>query len=157
MKGIIRSVGAYWRDDQPGGIGFTIDFPPDRSGNRFAQRCEAALTLFDRNPDALENALGLLTKLGREQHVPDREGLRAVATIHWLEQRGHLRSDDHNGIMWVATTDEAVVVVRLDGLTVDSARLVERYLPAIELRQEALDPGVFDRMLHDFLTDKRVD
>lgn len=95
----VTSISAFWKNDVPGGIGLTFRFGDRENGNRMLAGLEATLADYDRNatPEAIVAQLEAWggTSLSMEQKYV------AVANVYWLERRGHLKSDDFNGVLVV--------------------------------------------------------
>ena len=99
----ILEVTARWREDQPGGFAVNVTFDTPKLGEHFAKQLLVAIEGLDRDmrwsPDV---ALRHLTDVGRmpEGSRDDKIRRRAVGIVAWLQERGHLVADEHNGVAW---------------------------------------------------------
>jgi hypothetical protein len=99
----ILEVTARWREDQPGGFAVNVTFDTPKLGEHFAKQLLVAIEGLDRNerwsPDV---ALRHLDDVGRmsEASRDERIRRRAVGIVAWLQERGHLVADEHNGVAW---------------------------------------------------------
>jgi hypothetical protein len=96
-------VTARWQEDLPGGFAVTVAFETSALGEQFARQLLRAFEGLDgdvRWTPAV--ALGHLRDVGRLPESMRHETIRrrAVGIVAWLQQRGHLVADEHNGIVW---------------------------------------------------------
>jgi hypothetical protein len=99
---MIVGLAAFWRSETPDGLSISLDF---RSGGgaEFASALRRSMAAYDANSTP-EDCVAWLAAIAPHK----AEGFsgdilqRAVATIDWLERRGHLRSDEFNGVVWIA-------------------------------------------------------
>jgi hypothetical protein len=100
---IILEVTARWREDQPGGFAVNVTFDTPKHGEHFARQLLVAIEGLDRNeawsPDV---AIMHLSDVGRMPEKLRDETIRrrAVGIVAWLQERGHLIADEHNGVAW---------------------------------------------------------
>src|SRR4051794_10628641 len=104
MASRVMSVSAFWRNDRPGGIGFTIQFEgrDPHAGSHYQEAVERSLLTWDKHA----NAADLLAQLADFATVGGasftrQEQFVTIVNVAWLESRGHLASDDFNGILWL--------------------------------------------------------
>ncbi len=113
---VIRDVCVFFHDDRPDGLAFSYPFPDGPESRKFSEWCESTLPELDATEDAPGAIRWLETTARRVARGPvSRElGVRITLTVHWLERRGHIASNEHNGVMWIGTQDGAVVCLRHD-------------------------------------------
>jgi hypothetical protein len=109
---IILEVTARWREDQPGGFAVNVTFDTPKHGEHFARQLVLAIEGLDRDrrwsPDvAIEhlNHVGRMPERSRDETIRRR----AVGIVAWLQERGHLIADEHNGVAWHRIGDTAEV------------------------------------------------
>jgi hypothetical protein len=105
----LTHVGAYFRGDKPGGLGFIVQPSPDVPGDFLLLTIETMLADYDAAPADPRDLIGQLEELGRlgiEALNDNENALIALVNICWLELRGHLETDEHNGIVWVTQRDD---------------------------------------------------
>jgi hypothetical protein len=99
----ILEVTARWREDQPGGFAVNVTFDTPKVGEHFARQLLVAIEGLDRDkrwsPDV---AIEHLSDVGRMPEKSRDETIRrrAVGIVAWLQERGHLIADEHNGVAW---------------------------------------------------------
>ena len=152
-------VGAtcHWRSDGPDGIGLATHFPGNY-GNEFARDVHAFAGRLDARDYTPEQAFRGLESLQRAHDwsnpgaaVPAefaRASSMAFTIVYWLETRGHLVSDEHNGVSSIVVRDGVIATVRADE---PSTEMVER---TSQLRQAF---GVDDGRFVDLKTDTDSD
>lgn len=99
----ILGVTARWRGDQPDGFAVTVAFETPDLGDHFARQLLVAFEGLDRDARwSLEVAVGHLRDVGRLPEDMRHETIRrrAVGIVAWLEERGYLVVDQHNGVVW---------------------------------------------------------
>ena len=115
---IILEVTARWREDQPGGFAVHVTFDTPKHGEHFARQLHVAIEGLDRDrrwsPDV---AIKHLRDVGKMPEKSRDETIRrrAVGIVAWLQERGHLIADEHNGVAWHRigdTTEVAAVTAR---------------------------------------------
>jgi len=115
---IILEVTARWREDQPGGFAVHVTFDTPKHGEHFARQLHVAIEGLDRDrrwsPDV---AIKHLRDVGKmpERSRDETIRRRAVGIVAWLQERGHLIADEHNGVAWHRigdTTEVAAVTAR---------------------------------------------
>jgi len=139
----IDTVAAYFRNDTMVGISVSLRFDDGAKGRRFAELCETAMLDFDMSPP--EPAIAWLTKIGREKPPFTMQLCNwIVATIHWLERRKHIQSDDYNGVMWMGTRDGDLIAIRHDDPSPENNRELLRHIPKAEMHiyydEDAFEP-----------------
>jgi hypothetical protein len=111
---IILEVTARWREDQPGGFAVNVTFDTPKHGEHFARQLLVAIEGLDRDrrwsPDV---AMKHLNEVGRMPEKSRDETIRrrAVGIVAWLQERGHLIADEHNGVAWHRSGETAEVTV----------------------------------------------
>lgn len=114
MTRSILEVTARWREDQPGGFAVNVTFETPKLGEHFAKQLLVAIEGLDHDkrwsPDV---ALRHLSDVGRMPETSRDETIRrrAVGIVAWLQERGHLVADEHNGVAWhrLGQTSEVIV------------------------------------------------
>lgn len=99
----VVEIAAYFRGDRPGGLGFIIQ-PPTDHRERLLSVVDSMIDAYDdapADPRDLIEQLETLGALGIEALNDDETVLIALVNIWWLELRGHLETDEHNGVVWV--------------------------------------------------------
>ncbi|HEX8789495.1 MAG TPA: hypothetical protein VF765_00985 [Polyangiaceae bacterium] len=99
----LLEVTARWREDQPDGFAVTLSFDTPSLGEHFAKQLLVAFDGLDRNARwSPEVALGHLRDVGRMPEDQRNETIRrrAVGIVAWLQERGHIAADEHNGVAW---------------------------------------------------------
>ena len=142
---VIREAGAYYRNDRLfGGLSLSLGFDGD-DGRQFAEKCERLMLTFDMHDPAL--ALAWLDRVGHQKPRLGRAlANMIVATIHWLERRGHLQSDDYNGVIWFATHRQVLFVIRHDEMPLVSRQEFRSQHPAA-VEFVGLDSKDFEKTL----------
>lgn len=153
----IVGVDVFFRDDHPDGVCARIEFSPGE-GQRFAQWCDRAARRFDAFPPSM--AIEWLTEVGRRlcasrvgegEALDQQEGRIIIATIYWLERRGHIRSDEHNGVQWIGMRgDKDLIAIRNDEPTPDKLREAREGIPNF-VAMPWDDPRDFEAMLRKVL------
>ncbi len=111
---IILEVTARWREDQPGGFAVNVTFDTPKHGEHFARQLHVAIEGLDRDerwsPDV---AIKHLRDVGKMPEKSRDETIRrrAVGIVAWLQERGHLIADEHNGVAWHRSGETAEVTV----------------------------------------------
>lgn len=99
----LLEVTARWREDQPDGFAVTVSFETPDLGEHFERQLVVAFEGLDRDarwsPDV---ALRHLRDVGRMSEADRNETIRrrAVGIVAWLQERGHIAADAHNGVAW---------------------------------------------------------
>ncbi|HLK36746.1 MAG TPA: hypothetical protein VKU41_08335 [Polyangiaceae bacterium] len=146
----ILRVAAFWREDEPGGITVHKGFDGDE-GNVFASACERAMPHFDMHetPGKATAWLGTYAQtFGDPSDSESEDAKRAIATIHWLERRGHIKSDEYNGVLWIAHNGDTMIQLRHDA---PSEAMRREYITGPRTSTELLDPDRFEALLRDVL------
>jgi hypothetical protein len=118
------------------------------NGNRFAAACETRMVEYDSGNPA--DALAWLADLARRKpELTRRTAFEVIGTIHWLERRKHLASDDHNGVVWTARIGNALVGLRFDLEKSDVRRELFRQLPQAAI--VSLPNDVYEQVVSDIL------
>jgi hypothetical protein len=140
----VVKVMAFYRDDMPtGAIAVTMEFQ-ENEGNLFAASAQKAMLLYDAHATP-EGCFAQLEEWALTK--PEDAIERIIVTIHWLERRGHLRSDDHNGVLWCALKGRDLVMLREDQWTEKNLKIVEGAGQEVNL----LDRPEFERQLREIL------
>ncbi len=104
----LMRVMAYWHNDQPGGLGVGIDFSdqPPENGLTFCEQLERGIADWDTGGATREDIEAQLSEIASaEGDLSQEQTFIAIADIHWLERRGHLKADEHNGVLFAATME----------------------------------------------------
>jgi hypothetical protein len=112
FRGHIVRISAFWRNDRPGGLGVGIDFHDDpMGGEEYSRHLSRTLDTWDKNaaPGDIVDQLRELANL--ETELSDRETFIAIADIYWLQERGHLETDEFNGVLWNWIADDTRTLV----------------------------------------------
>lgn len=99
----ILEVTARWREDQPDGFAVTVSFETPALGEHFARQLVVAFEGLDRNARwSPKVAAGHLRDVAAMPESSRDETIRrrAVGIVAWLQERGHLEADEHNGVAW---------------------------------------------------------
>lgn len=98
----VIEVGVYFRSEGAEGISFVITSatPAGRAG-----LLDTVRNMIDDYDNAHAEPADLLEQLellgARGTHaLRNHEHLIALVNICWLELRGHLKADEHNGVLW---------------------------------------------------------
>lgn len=109
----IISASFFWRNDEPGGLGFTLRSPafaPEELTNAFS---DEAVAEYFRDSDAalgsnvVATYLDQLADLGRKARKDPlrlQECILAALNIMWLTERGFIPQDEFNGPLFVRIT-----------------------------------------------------
>lgn len=99
------SIAAFWKNDRPEGIGFTIT---DDAGDLDAilKDLQESWTLMWNEAQALDDLPRLVTDMRdqlrgigqRRGHLTVKDMLLAIGNIWLLESRGHMVTDEYNGL-----------------------------------------------------------
>ena len=96
-------VTARWQEDRPDGFAVTVSFESAALGEHFASQLLVAFEGLDHDARwSPEIALRHLRDVGRMPE-PDRNETirrRAVGIVAWLQERGYIAADEHNGVAW---------------------------------------------------------
>jgi hypothetical protein len=99
----ILEVTARWQEDQPDGFAVTVSFETPDLGEHFEKQLLVAFEGLDRNARwspqvAVEHLrdVARMPKSSRDETIRRR----AVGIVAWLQERGHLAADEHNGVAW---------------------------------------------------------
>ena len=111
MKPQIISISFFWKNDKPGGLGFTLSAPgftPEFLTDFFSGESDTLKQYYIDSDHAMGTRLvqGYLTQLeffGKDQEsmgLP--EIITAALNIMWLSSRGFIPQDEFNGyqIVW---------------------------------------------------------
>lgn len=106
MNRIVRvsHVAAYWRNDQPDGIGVMLPFDGDR-GLRFCGELEQIADKWDLLGITPEGAIASLKK-AIKRHDP----IGVIVCVHWLQTRVHLVTDEYNGTLFMCQLDDGTAL-----------------------------------------------
>ncbi len=99
----LLEVTARWREDQPDGFAVTLSFDSQALGEHFAKQLVVAFEGLDRDARwSADVALRHLRDVGRMRDEERNETIRrrAVGIVAWLQERGHIAADQHNGVAW---------------------------------------------------------
>jgi hypothetical protein len=134
---------AYWRNDRPGGIGTGFNFEDDPvEGVNYCRGLLRGLHVYDANATPADiidqlREFGEIKESRVGKDLPDIETrLVAVANIYWLQERGHLAKDDHNGVIWFWTRGREMISSEQNPLTLDANAVT-----GIDVTEIALLPG----------------
>lgn len=133
------SVNAYWHNDRPGGLGVGIDFQGQAAeeGVGFCEGLERCINDWDKGGATREDIEAQLSEIAARTGDLDRKATSiAIADIHWLERRGHLKADEHNGVLfaWTMETGNGLrlamgeqnpVVIDLENAAIDGVDVTE--------------------------------
>jgi len=87
-----------------------------------------------------------LKHVGKDKSAYDVQ--LVVATIHWLERRRHIVSDEFNGVVWLGYKDGILMVMRTDEPTPEKKQEIRAY-HSVELR--ALETKDFEVQMRSLL------
>jgi hypothetical protein len=99
----ILEVTARWREDQPDGFAVTVSFETPDLGEHFAKQLLVAFEGLDHNARwSADVAVRHLHDVAAMPETSRDETIRrrAVGIVAWLQERGHLAADEHNGVAW---------------------------------------------------------
>lgn len=101
----------YWRNDKPGGIGFTFgppSFTPKVLTEMFEPDNENIRGFFRESDKALgsqvvKDYLAQLEAIGqmKGRGVPIPQAIMAALNIMWLSSRGFIPNDEFNGVQFI--------------------------------------------------------
>ncbi len=140
-------VSAHWRDTDPDGIGLLLQFSPP-NGKAFVKVLDETVLDMDMRgvlPQAANEFLKTFVSRGK----PEEDRQLAVATIHWLETRGHLPSDEYNGITWGVIDGRVYKVLRRDEPTPVAWAKIARNGTEQEIVR--IDPDRYETLVNDLL------
>jgi hypothetical protein len=112
-------VSAYYKNDKPGGIGVSLTFDVPGSGAAFCQGMEECLTEYDKL--SVEELLDGLAKLSVNRPDSQFAAAEAIMGVYWLQERGHLESDEYNGTMFNCMFRGTLVNSEKNPVTLDLA------------------------------------
>jgi hypothetical protein len=126
FAGQILRILAFWQNDRPGGLGVGIEFDPSEptAGEEFSHELEARLASYDANANA-SDILAQLSAVAAESHRDPQMTASVIADIYWLQERGHLKADEYNGVAWswiaagtrdLATCEQNPILLDMAGL-----------------------------------------
>jgi hypothetical protein len=149
----VAHVAAFYKNDGEEGISVSRDFKGD-DGNRFSAWCESAMLAIEASGGTPEKAKAWLDGIGRANPEPEMTPTlwnNIVATIHWLERRGHLVSDEFNGCMWLARChrDDTIVALRYDQPSAENICKMQSAIPRFQVSRRGTDD--FERLVRDIL------
>lgn len=98
----VIEAGVYFRSDAAEGISFVIRPQTPVAGKGLLDTVWTTIDDYDNVEAEPAVLLEQLEKLGARgtQALRHHELLIALVNICWLELRGHLKADEHNGVMW---------------------------------------------------------
>lgn len=102
-------VSAFWTADLSGGLGVKLPFEnrPEGDGIKFCQELQRHLVEYDARPEP-DYYIAQLREWGsRRGELTDEEMLLAIRNVYWLQERGHLRKDEYNGVLFVWTVEKS--------------------------------------------------
>lgn len=106
QNGRILGISVFWKNDKPGGIGFTQTFPEGDAGTKFEQLAQRTMQDYDAAQAEGEDVVGAsveqLTRWAQQDvsQLPVPEQFLILCNVMWLETRGHIASDNFNGVQW---------------------------------------------------------
>jgi hypothetical protein len=104
----VFTVGVYWRNDQPGGIGFTYDMKD--GGIEFCEEIERTMPAMDISGITAERVTCRLRELALYgSDMNRRQAIECILNVHWLQTRGHLKPDEFNGTLFGCRFDEEFI------------------------------------------------
>lgn len=103
----LRSAAAFWRNDQPDGIGVTLRVSDDFTAE-FMDMMSGTISICDRGWDSEgdkhEVALHLLDQLrelaARKDSLTEEDNWRVIENVYLLERHGFIPSDEYNGVVF---------------------------------------------------------
>lgn len=112
------SIGAYWHNDQPGGIMLELNI--NRAAGQTSLETEMdtldqlVIALAETQPSAkdIDEYLHYMAQQQPEKDPVD--GFTVMATIAYAEEAGYLHSDEFNGMLYLYRIDADVFVDRKD-------------------------------------------
>jgi hypothetical protein len=117
QQAVTRLVGvaAFWRNDHEGGLSVYLGFSSGAS-EPFVGAVQRAMTVYDASPNREPYLAWLAEVAPRKERLSKPEIFRAIASISWLEQRGHLVPDEFNGVIWLGRRDGELVSLSCEEL-----------------------------------------
>jgi hypothetical protein len=103
MEDRLILISAFWRNDCPDGVGCTFEFQGN-DGETMAKLIEDTVKVYDQHPEVpVEEYVEQLRAIGLTPiDLRDEQMLMlAMINIAWLERRGHIPTDEFNGMLYV--------------------------------------------------------
>jgi len=146
----VLMVSAYYKNDQPGGLGVTLKFPVDvpegMSGVAFCRGLEACLPEYDKL--TVGEVLEGLRALGEARLDRREAAAEAIMGVHWLQVRRHLAVDEYNGTLFNCIFQNTLINSETNPVTVDLAAAMKSGDPidvtdvVTASKHPGLDPGL---------------
>lgn len=93
-------AGAFWKNDEPDGFGVEFHLTGPECVT-FVERLQRTIGLYDVALTK-EQALDALIEWAANKEAMSADDLmKAFSYILWLEIRGHIESDEYNGVVWI--------------------------------------------------------
>ncbi len=147
FRGTIIQVGAFWRGVVEGGVYVAQQFYdeatgepyPGKGGEQLSRVLEEQLPVWDANES--RDGAGVIEQLSgwaRERHpFGEADSLVAIMNIYWLERRGLLTPDEHNGLLWHWVIGDAVLTVEQNPLLLDPDKCLKTAIDGTDLGRTA--------------------
>lgn len=145
---VIEAVSVYFQNDGDDGFSFRREFIGDTAGREFAGICEQLMVGYDAHQPAL--AIAYLKRIAAAPDKPARvigSAQLITATVHWLERRGHIKSDEFNGVLWIGRRGTEAFGIRHDQPTLQHLNELIQVAPNTVLR------GLGDKDFNAFVRD----
>jgi len=119
FPGVIHEIGAYWRNNLPGGLGVRLSFEQDPAGaERFSRSLLESLHTYDQHTTR-EEIEAQLAEFGALKPLSQDHATSAVHHVFWLQARGHLATDDVNGVIWHCSVGRELVLMEHNPFSID--------------------------------------
>lgn len=138
-------MGAFYKNDRPGGLGFEMECDDDLPGflETTARQYDEVV---QKTPSEVKFYFDQLASWGaalsRGELSEDLQ-MAAIINIYWLESRGHLKSDEYNGMVWAYAGPESPSATNRKDRR--AARAAARRSGPIPMTAEELHEGRLDR------------
>lgn len=99
----ILQISAFWKNDQPGGVGVTLrencdSIWPVIEENYRAMWVEAVEN--DQEAALVHDMFAQLEAVGRKEHPTDFDSILVLGNVWLLEQNGYIQPDEYNGMQF---------------------------------------------------------
>jgi hypothetical protein len=116
----ILSVGAFFRDDEPGGIAGGLQWQDPQRGLALCEQLQDGLVAFDVAAATPADHVSALRTLSPRRHsLTDIDVHYLIMAVYWLQCRGHLVPDEYNGTVFICMYKGALVQSERNPLTMD--------------------------------------
>jgi len=144
----ILSVGAFFRDNEPGGIAGGLSWEDPQRGLALCEQLQEGLVAFDVAAATAADHVSALRTLSPSRHsLTSIDVHYLIMAVYWLQCRGHLVPDEYNGTIFVCMYKGALVQSERNPLTIDlDAELVGDHAvdvtDIVQASEKTLDLGV---------------